>query len=236
MSNTAKEVATLGAGCFWCVEAVFKELRGVESVVSGYSGGETASPTYEQVCTGTTGHAEVVQVTFDPSVVSFAEILEVFFSVHDPTTLNRQGADVGTQYRSAVFYHSPEQKETAERLIAGLDAAGALGAPVVTEVTPFREFYPAEDYHQDYFKNNPSQGYCRVVVAPKVSKFRKKFAAKLAAAGAQPRDDVNRALGVGQGHAPGHGQNVEVKYSGPDGVMIDVSQTGWVGTSPLVRE
>lgn len=181
MSNTAKEVATLGAGCFWCVEAVFKELRGVESVVSGYSGGETASPTYEQVCTGTTGHAEVVQVTFDPSVVSFAEILEVFFSVHDPTTLNRQGADVGTQYRSAVFYHSPEQKETAERLIAGLDAAGAFGAPVVTEVTPFREFYPAEDYHQDYFKNNPSQGYCRVVVAPKVSKFRKKFAEKLKA-------------------------------------------------------
>ena len=176
-----REQATFAGGCFWCVEAVFDELRGVERVESGYAGGHVPNPSYQQVCTGRTGHAEVVRVTFDPAQVSFREILEVFFSAHDPTTLNRQGADVGTQYRSAVFYHSPEQKETAERLIAGLDAAGAFGAPVVTEVTPFREFYPAEDYHQDYFKNNPSQGYCRVVVAPKVSKFRKKFAEKLKA-------------------------------------------------------
>lgn len=173
------EAATLGGGCFWCLEAVFKELRGVASVVSGYSGGSVADPTYHQVCSGTTGHAEVVQVTFDPEVVSFREILEVFFTIHDPTTLNRQGADAGTQYRSAIFYHSPEQKEVAEQVIAELTAEQLWRDPVVTEVTPLTEFYAAEDYHQDYFERNPYQPYCMAVVAPKVTKFRKKFLGKL---------------------------------------------------------
>ena len=169
------EVATLAGGCFWCLEAVFKELRGVESAVSGYSGGSVADPTYYQVCAGNTGHAEVVQVTFDPRVVSFREILEVFFTIHDPTTLNRQGADVGTQYRSAIFYHCPAQRETAEQVIKELTAEGLWRDPVVTEVVPFAEFYAAEDYHQDYFERNPYQPYCMAVVAPKVAKFRKKF-------------------------------------------------------------
>jgi peptide-methionine (S)-S-oxide reductase len=173
------EQATLAGGCFWCLEAVYKELRGVERVVSGYAGGQTENPTYRQVCDGTTGHAEVVQVTFDPGEVSFLELLEVFFTIHDPTTLNRQGADVGTQYRSAVFYHTPEQREAAERLIREFDAARVWDAPIVTEVVPLDKFYPAEDYHQDYFENNPAQPYCRAVVAPKVSKFRQKFLAKL---------------------------------------------------------
>jgi peptide-methionine (S)-S-oxide reductase len=176
-----KELATLAGGCFWCLEAVFKDLRGVESVVSGYAGGDVARPTYSQVCEGTTGHAEVVQVTFDPRQVSFRELLEVFFTIHDPTTLNRQGADVGTQYRSAVFYHSPAQRETAEQTIAELTAARVWDAPIVTEVTPLTEFYPAEDYHQDYFEKNPFQPYCRAVVAPKVAKFRKHFLEKLKA-------------------------------------------------------
>jgi peptide-methionine (S)-S-oxide reductase len=174
-----KEVATLAGGCFWCLEAVFKDLRGVESAVSGYSGGGVTNPTYNQVCSGTTGHAEVVQVTFDPRAVTFREILEVFFTIHDPTTPNRQGADVGTQYRSAIFYHSPAQRETAEQVIKELTAEGLWGDPVVTEVTPFAEFYAAEDYHQDYFERNPYQPYCMAVVAPKVSKFRKKFLDKL---------------------------------------------------------
>jgi peptide-methionine (S)-S-oxide reductase len=174
-----KEVATLAGGCFWCLEAVFKDLRGVGSAVSGYSGGSVANPTYQQVCSGTTGHAEVVQVTFDPRVVTFREILEVFFTIHDPTTLNRQGADVGTQYRSAIFYHSAAQRETAEQVIAELTAEGLWRDPVVTEVTPLTEFYAAEDYHQDYFERNPNQPYCMAVVAPKVSKFRKKFLDKL---------------------------------------------------------
>ncbi|HJQ34363.1 MAG TPA: peptide-methionine (S)-S-oxide reductase MsrA [Pyrinomonadaceae bacterium] len=173
------EQATLAGGCFWCLEAVYKELRGVESVISGYAGGQTENPTYRQVCEGTTGHAEVVQITFDPGEVSFLELLEVFFTIHDPTTLNRQGADVGTQYRSAVFYHTPEQREAAERLIQEFDAAHIWDAPIVTEVVPLDKFYPAEDYHQDYFENNPSQPYCRAVVAPKVSKFRRKFLEKL---------------------------------------------------------
>jgi peptide-methionine (S)-S-oxide reductase len=173
------EVATLGAGCFWCVEAVFDDLRGVEDVVSGYAGGQAPNPTYQQVCSGTTGHAEVVQVTFDPQVVSFRELLEVFFTVHDPTTLNRQGGDVGTQYRSAVFYHTDEQRETAERVIKELNAARIWDAPIVTEVVPFAEFFPAEDYHQEYFANNPSQPYCRAVVAPKVAKFRQKYLERL---------------------------------------------------------
>lgn len=174
-----KEIATLAGGCFWCLEAVFKDLRGVERVVSGYTGGSIANPTYQQVCTGTTGHAEVVQVIFDPQVVTFREILEVFFTIHDPTTLNRQGADTGTQYRSAIFYHSPEQKEVAEQVITELTAEELWRDPVVTEVVPLTEFYPAEDYHQDYFERNPYQPYCMAVVAPKVSKFRKKFLEKL---------------------------------------------------------
>jgi peptide-methionine (S)-S-oxide reductase len=175
----SKEIATLAGGCFWCLEAVFKDLRGVDSVVSGYSGGSVTNPTYNQVCSGTTGHAEVVQVTFDPQVVTFREILEVFFTIHDPTTLNRQGADAGTQYRSAIFYHSPAQREVAEQVIAELTAEQLWRDPVVTEVTPLTEFYAAEDYHQDYFENNPYQPYCMAVVAPKVAKFRKKFLDKL---------------------------------------------------------
>ncbi|HVF41654.1 MAG TPA: peptide-methionine (S)-S-oxide reductase MsrA [Pyrinomonadaceae bacterium] len=178
-SDRKLEAATLAGGCFWCVEAVFDELRGVESVVSGYTGGDAPSPTYQQVCSGATGHAEAVQVSFDPQVVTFREILEIFFTVHDPTTLNRQGADVGTQYRSAVFYHTAEQRETAERVIAELNGEKIWDAPIVTEVAPLAEFYPAEDYHQEYFRNNPGQGYCRAVVAPKVAKFRQKFLEKL---------------------------------------------------------
>jgi peptide-methionine (S)-S-oxide reductase len=173
------ETATLAGGCFWCVEAVFDDLRGVESVASGYAGGDVPSPSYQQVCTGATGHAEAVRIEFDPSVVSYRELLEVFFTVHDPTTLNRQGADVGTQYRSAIFYHTPEQRETAERVIAELDAEKIWDAPIVTEVVSAGEFYPAEDYHQEYFANNPNQPYCRAVVAPKVAKFRQKYLAKL---------------------------------------------------------
>ena len=175
----SKESATLAGGCFWCLEAVYKELRGVERVVSGYAGGHVERPTYREVCDGTTGHAEVVQITFDPALVSYKELLEVFFTIHDPTTLNRQGADVGTQYRSAVFYHSPEQRETAEQVIAEMEAARVWDSPIVTEVSPLAEFYPAEDYHQDYFEKNPSQPYCRAVVAPKVSKFRKLFLDRL---------------------------------------------------------
>jgi peptide-methionine (S)-S-oxide reductase len=176
-----KEAATLAGGCFWCLEAVYKDLRGVESAVSGYAGGQVPNPTYRAVCEGTTGHAEVVQVTFDPRAVSFRELLEVFFTIHDPTTLNRQGGDVGTQYRSAVFYHSPEQRETAEQVISVITAAGVWDAPIVTEVESLDVFYPAEDYHQNYFENNPAQPYCRAVVAPKVSKFRKHFLEKLKA-------------------------------------------------------
>jgi peptide-methionine (S)-S-oxide reductase len=158
---------------------VFEQLRGVQRVESGYAGGMLADPTYKMVCSGLTGHAEVVQVTFDPAVLSFREILEVFFAIHDPTTLNRQGADVGTQYRSAVFYHSPEQKRVAEELIAELNAAGIWDRPIVTQVVPLEKFYPAEDYHQGYYRANPEQGYCQVVINPKVAKFRKQFAAKL---------------------------------------------------------
>ena len=174
-----EETATLAGGCFWCLEAVFADLRGVARVVSGYAGGDVPNPTYQAVCSGTTGHAEVVQVTFDPQVVSFAELLEVFFTIHDPTTLNRQGGDIGTQYRSAIFYHSPEQKETAERLISQFDAERIWDAPIVTEVVPLTVFYPAEDYHQEYYQNNQNQPYCRAVIAPKVSKFRQKYLEKL---------------------------------------------------------
>jgi peptide-methionine (S)-S-oxide reductase len=174
-----EEVATLGGGCFWCLEAVFEQLRGVRRVESGYSGSTVPRPSYRQVCTGDTGHAEVVQVTFDPAEISFREILEVFFATHDPTTLNRQGADVGTQYRSAVFYHDEGQKEVAGRLIAELNAAGVWGRPIVTEVVPFRAFYPAEDYHQGYYRQNPAQPYCQAVITPKLAKFRRHFADKL---------------------------------------------------------
>ena len=173
------ETATLAGGCFWCVEAVFDDLRGVADVVSGYSGGHTENPTYAQVCSEATGHAEVIQVKFDPSEVSFKEILQVFFAVHDPTTLNRQGHDVGTQYRSAIFYHDDEQKRVAEEVIKEITAEGVFDAPIVTEVTPFEKFYEAEDYHQEYFANNPNQPYCAAVVAPKVSKFRQKFLTRL---------------------------------------------------------
>jgi peptide-methionine (S)-S-oxide reductase len=169
------EIATLAGGCFWCLEAVYDELRGVKHVESGYAGGHVENPSYKAVCTGMTGHAEVVQIAFDPDVVSFKELLEVFFTIHDPTTLNRQGADVGTQYRSAIFYHSPQQKQVAEEMIAEIAEAGLWKKPIVTEVTELDTFYPAEGYHQEYFANNPDQGYCRVVIAPKVAKFRKKY-------------------------------------------------------------
>jgi peptide-methionine (S)-S-oxide reductase len=178
-SDQDTEIATLAGGCFWCLEAVFNDLRGVERVDSGYAGGHTLNPTYQQVCAGTTGHAEVVQVAFDPKVVSFKEILEVFFTIHDPTTLNRQGADTGTQYRSAIFYHTPEQKTVAEQVMAELGAADLWDAPIVTEVAPLTTFYPAEEYHRQYYERNPGQGYCRAVIAPKVSKFRKQFLARL---------------------------------------------------------
>jgi peptide-methionine (S)-S-oxide reductase len=174
-----REVATLGGGCFWCLEAVFKDLRGVESVVSGYAGGQVENPTYEQVCGGRTGHAEVVQVTFDPKAITFRDLLDVFFTIHDPTTKDRQGADVGPQYRSIILHHGPEQKAEAERTIADLREKDIWRAPVVTEVAPLETFYPAEDYHQDYFEQNPRQRYCQIVIAPKVAKFRKEFLAKL---------------------------------------------------------
>ncbi len=169
------QTATLAGGCFWCLEAVYDEVRGVESVESGYSGGTVANPSYRDVCTGMTGHAEVVQVTFDPAVVSYRDLLNVFFGIHDPTTLNRQGADVGTQYRSAIFYHDDEQKATAEQLIKELNEQHICDAPIVTEVTRFDKFYKAEDYHQEYFAHNRFQPYCMAVVAPKVAKFRKHF-------------------------------------------------------------
>jgi len=173
------ETATLAAGCFWCVEAIFDDLKGVEDVVSGYSGGHTENPTYQQVCSETTGHAEVVQIRFDPTVLSYKELLQVFFTVHDPTTLNRQGNDIGSSYRSAVFYHSDDQKQIAEEVIAEFTAGAIYDRPIVTEVTAFDKFWPAEDYHQEYFANNPNQPYCSAVVAPKVAKFRQKFLSRL---------------------------------------------------------
>lgn len=181
MANATKELATLGGGCFWCLEATFELLRGVESVESGYAGGATRDPTYRQVCNGDSGHAEVVQVAFDPTVISFHDLLDVFFILHDPTTLNRQGADAGTQYRSAIFYHSPEQKRIAVEVIAELSAAGAWPDPIVTEVVPLERFYKAEDYHQGYFRGNPAQPYCRAVIAPKVAKLRKQHLGRLMA-------------------------------------------------------
>jgi len=174
-----KEVATLGAGCFWCVEAIFQSLNGVEKVVSGYSNGTVKNPSYKEVCAGRTGHAEVVQITFDPTIVSFAEILEVFFETHDPTTLNKQGADEGTQYRSAIFYHSEAQREVAEIATKAAAESGSWSDPIVTEITAFASFFPAEDYHQEYFNINGEQPYCQMVIRPKVDKFKKKFQEKL---------------------------------------------------------
>jgi len=173
------DTATLAGGCFWCLEAIFLQLRGVDSVRSGYSGGRRANPTYEQVCTGVTGHAEAIQIVFDPAVVSYRDLIEVFFTIHDPTTLNRQGADVGTQYRSAIFYHTPEQRKIAEEVIADLSAREIWGDPIVTEVAPFAEFYPAEAYHADYYDRNRDQPYCQVVIAPKVAAFRARFLERL---------------------------------------------------------
>jgi peptide-methionine (S)-S-oxide reductase len=173
----ATEIATLGGGCFWCVEAVYQQLKGIQAVESGYSGGRNPNPTYEEVCDGSTGHAEVVRVSFDPAVVSYREILEVFFTIHDPTTLNRQGNDVGTQYRSVIYFHSPQQQDIARHVIA--EMANVWDAPIVTELSPAETYYKAEDYHQNYFRQHPLQGYCAFVVAPKVAKFRQTFAGRL---------------------------------------------------------
>ncbi len=177
--TNGKQAATLAGGCFWCLEAVFKEVEGVENVVSGYSGGTITNPSYNEVCTGSTEHAEAVQLTFDPDKISFRQILQIFFAAHDPTTLNRQGADIGTQYRSAIFYHSEEQKVTAEKVIQELNVAHVWKSPIVTEVKAFEAFYPAEDYHHEYFNRNPSQPYCRMVIAPKLDKFSKQFPEKV---------------------------------------------------------
>ena len=174
-----RETATLAGGCFWCVEAVLEPLEGVDKVVSGYIGGRQPNPSYEAVCGGATGHAEAVQVTFDPAVIPYGDLLELFFAFHDPTTLNRQGADAGTQYRSAIFFHGPEQKLVAEQTIARLNADNVFPGPLVTEVTPAGTFFPAEDYHQGYYRKNPGQGYCQAVIGPKVSKLRAKYGARL---------------------------------------------------------
>lgn len=175
------ELATLAGGCFWCQEAVFQPLRGVEKVQSGYIGGRIPNPSYELVCSGLSGHAEAIQVSFDPAVLSYREVLEIFFAFHDPTTLNRQGPDEGTQYRSAIFYHTPEQQAEATRLIRELDAANTFGAPIVTEVVPAGTFYPAEQYHQDYYNQNPDKAYCRATITPKLAKLRLKYAERLKA-------------------------------------------------------
>jgi len=180
METTTKlDTATFGSGCFWCTEAIYERVKGVQKVISGYAGGTTENPSYEQVCTGKTGHAEVCQILFDPSVVSFADLLKIFWKTHDPTTLNRQGADSGTQYRSVIFYHSDEQRKIAEHYKLELDKSGAWENPIVTEISPLTKFYSAEAYHQNYFANNPTQGYCSFVIAPKVEKFEKVFKEKL---------------------------------------------------------
>ena len=178
-TNNKYETATFGTGCFWCTETIFEKLKGVESAVSGYSGGTKENPTYKEVCTGNTGHAEVIQVTYDPSIISFKDLLEVFWKTHDPTTLNRQGEDVGTQYRSAIFYHNDEQKKLAEEYRAKLESAKVFKDPIVTEITKFKNFFPAENYHQDYYEQNKSQPYCSFVITPKVEKFKKVFHDKL---------------------------------------------------------
>jgi len=178
-SEAPTEIATLAGGCFWCIEAVFREVEGVKEAISGYTGGSTPDPGYQDVCSGRTGHAEAVRVTFDPAVISYRDILEIFFSVHDPTTLNRQGADVGAQYRSAIFYHNEEQKAIAEALIKELDERHVWDKPIVTQVVPADEFYQAEEHHREYFSRNPNQGYCRAVISPKVTKFRQRWAHRL---------------------------------------------------------
>jgi peptide-methionine (S)-S-oxide reductase len=175
------ELVTLAGGCFWCLEAVFEQLRGVTKVVSGYAGGTVPNPSYQAVCTGTTGHAEVLQITFDPSIITFRDLLDVFFTIHDPTTRNAQGGDVGTQYRSAIFYHDDEQRRVAEEVVRELEAAKVWDDPIVTEIVPFTVFYPAENYHQEYYRRNANQPYCRAVIAPKVAKLRSKYLAKLKA-------------------------------------------------------
>jgi peptide-methionine (S)-S-oxide reductase len=180
MATNAREVATLGGGCFWCIEAVFSPLKGIDKLVSGYAGGHKANPTYKEVCTGSTGHAEVVQITFDPAVIPYADVLEIFFAMHDPTTLNRQGGDVGTQYRSVIYYHDDAQRHIAEATLARLTADQVFDGPIVTQIEPLTVFYPAEDYHQDYFARNSYQPYCMAVIAPKVIKLREKYAARLA--------------------------------------------------------
>jgi peptide-methionine (S)-S-oxide reductase len=177
--NDGLEVSTLGGGCFWCLDAAFIELDGIMSVASGYSGGESSNPSYEEVCSGRTGHAEVIQVSFDPETIPYRDVLSLFFALHDPTTLNRQGADVGTQYRSVIFYHSDTQKSVAEELISELNSAGIWQNPIVTETVSFEAFFPAEDYHQGYYSRNDQQPYCRVVITPKLAKFRKKYATRL---------------------------------------------------------
>ena len=177
--SSQTQLATLGGGCFWCLEAVFDQLQGVTDVVSGYSGGSIPKPSYKMVCSGTTGHAEVVQITFDPSIVSYADLLRVFFTIHDPTTMNRQGADVGTQYRSVIFYHDLTQKQAAEQVMGEIAAEKIWDKPLVTQLVPFEVFYPAEDYHQEYYENNRYQPYCQIVIAPKVSKFRKLYQERL---------------------------------------------------------
>jgi len=178
-SKVTTSVATLGGGCFWCIEAVFDRLQGVESVESGYSGGHLQNPTYEDICSGNTGHAEVIRVTFDPAVVTYRDILDIFFAIHDPTTLNAQGNDIGTQYRSVIFFHTPEQKAAAEAVIRDLSEAQTFSRPIVTEIAPAPKFYEAEQYHQEYFERNPRQPYCQYVVSPKVAKFRQQFAERL---------------------------------------------------------
>ena len=175
MTSSRQEVATLGGGCFWCLDAVFRMLRGVQKVESGYSGGQSPNPSYHEVCSGATGHAEVVQITFDPSEISYRDLLGVFFTTHDPTTLDRQGADVGTQYRSVIFYHSPEQLAAAKEIVAELERETVFDDPIVTEIEPLKVFYPAEEYHQDYFARHPNQPYCAAVIAPKVAKMRKAY-------------------------------------------------------------
>ncbi|MCJ7515364.1 MAG: peptide-methionine (S)-S-oxide reductase MsrA [Dehalococcoidia bacterium] len=187
--GTDKEIATLAGGCFWCLEAIFREVRGIEKVVSGYSGGTAVNPSYNEVCSGITGHAESVQLTYDPKQISFREILAIFFAVHDPTTLNRQGADVGTQYRSAIFYHNEEQKTAAQEAIKQLKASKVWDASVVTQVAPFKDFYPAEEYHQEYFARNPERLYCSVVIVPKLDKFRKQYLQKNKKSKVKNQDD-----------------------------------------------
>lgn len=177
--NNQLQIATLGSGCFWCTEAIYLKVKGIESVVSGYSGGKVKNPTYREVCSGLTGHAEVIQIKFNPQVITYEEVLEIFWNTHDPTTLNRQGADEGTQYRSVVFYHNEDQRRIAEQYKLQLDKAGIFRNPIVTEITPFSIFYPAEDYHQNYYALNPNQGYCQYVIRPKVEKFNKQFASKI---------------------------------------------------------